>query len=668
MAWVVLTNRAIALFAIWATAIMACRRKGAETALRKSEASLAEAQRIARIGNWERDFAKQGVRYSDELYRILGVDPQSYVPNFENLLQRVHPDDRKAVAACHREGLDSGEPFETAYRIVAPDGSIRHVRSRAEVVRDDRGRKLRMAGIVQDITEQKRAEAALRESREMLSAVVDNSPSAIVLKDLEGRYRLINRCYQEWYGLAKEDAIGKTTHDLFPAEIADAYVARDREALEKNAVLEMELNFVSRFPDASERQLVMTKFPVRDGSGDPMGVGMIATDITAHRNVEAQLRQAQRMEAVGQLTGGVAHEFNNLLMVVLGNLELLEEQLGGEDSLRRLARNAIKGARRGGELTQRLLAFSRRQTLKAERIDLNALVADMGEILHRTLGETIAIETVSEPDLWPTIADSGQVEVALLNFAINARDAMPAGGTITVWTGNRHIAAGDPDMPPEIAPGDYVVLEVGDCGSGMTADIADRAFEPFFTTKGVGEGTGLGLSMAYGFARQSGGSLQIESEPGRGTTVRLFLPRADGDRRRTDDDEAIDQERPRGTGRILVVEDDAEVRELVVELLAGLGYRIAVAEDGAAALEALDNDGDIDLLFTDIVMPGGMSGLELWQTASARHKELKVVFTSGCADQVLGDVDAVAPGIPIVRKPYRTGELARTVRDVLDGD
>ena len=393
----------------------------------------------------------------------------------------------------------------------------------------------------------------------------------------------------------------------------------------------------------------------------------VATAIAEREVVEENLRQSQKMEAVGQLTGGLAHDFNNLLQIVTGNLEIIGRNLPEDaDRLRRAVDNAASGANRAAVLTQRLLAFSRRQPLDPKPIDVNVLVGGMSELLRRTLGEPIEIETVLAGGLWRTEADTNQLENALLNLAVNARDAMPAGGRLTIETANSRLDDSYAHGSAEVMPGHYVAIGVTDTGTGMPKETVARVFEPFFTTKEVGRGTGLGLSMVYGFVKQSGGHVTISSEEGQGTTVRLYLPRLLG--AIPEEAAASETSIPEGSGDeiILVVEDDADVRAYSAEVLRELGYRVLAAEDGASALQLLQRQRGVDLLFTDVVLPGGMTGRELADAARGQQPDLKVLFTSGYARDAIVHNGRLDPGVALIGKPFTYVDLAAKVRDVLD--
>ncbi len=386
---------------------------------------------------------------------------------------------------------------------------------------------------------------------------------------------------------------------------------------------------------------------------------------TAIDELNQKLTQSQKMEAMGQLTGGVAHDFNNLLTVILGNAEHLAEQLAPHKELRTIAESIATAAERGSDLTRSLLAFARKQPLMPKDIDIGRKVAGMEPLLRRTLGEQIECEFQFGPNLWQASVDPGQLTSALLNLVLNARDAMPSGGKLTVEVGNISLGYTDLDVSGEARPGDYVMVAVTDTGTGMTAEVARRAFEPFFTTKDVGKGTGLGLSMVYGFARQSGGAMQIRSEPGQGTAVRLFFPRIQTPRVSAAPTATL-RRAPTGSETILAVEDDDMVRSYVEGELNALGYRVIVARNAPAALDILRGSEDIDLLFTDVVMPGGMFGTELAREAARLRPGLKILLTSGHAEHPVNATDGSGRTVQILNKPYRRLDLASMLRAALN--
>jgi PAS domain S-box-containing protein len=515
--------------------------------------------------------------------------------------------------------------------------------------------------LVRDVTEARRTEAALRAKLSVFQGFIDHSPAAIVLKDAEGRYLFVNRTFEEWFRRPASELIGKVVFDLLPEAVAERSAELDRNVRARNGVVKAENTVV--FPDGTERRIMSTKFPVRDEDGSPTCVGSVMADVTDFRRTQEQLRQAQKMEAIGELASGIAHDFNNLLVVILGNLELLIERTGDAAAVRCRADDALKAAERGAALAQRLLTFSRRQPLTSAVADLKRLVPDIVELARHALPAHIEIVTNLAEDTWPALIDRGQLENALLNLAVNARDAMPAGGVLTFETGNLCVGGPCTWLEPEFGAGPYTTITVTDTGTGMTREVLERATEPFFTTKT--EGTGLGLSMVHNFAKQSRGHVRIHSEVGYGTTIRLYLPRAaDGTIEAIAPEAAPAQAESRES--ILVVEDEAGVRRYVAHVLRRLGYAVIEAEDGAAALRALEDSGPVDLLFADVVLPGGVNGQELAERAVEIHPEIEVLFTSAYdRTAILGDRGS-ARRIDFLVKPITREQLACKVREVLD--
>ena len=519
---------------------------------------------------------------------------------------------------------------------------------------------------IDDITARRRAETTLRNSEARLRAMIETAVDGIIIIDAGGKVLLYNSAAEHLFGHAAEDVIGNNVSMLMASPDRgqhDAYLQRYRQTGERHII------GIGR--EVSGQRKDGTTFPLDlsvseyNESGEAIFVGVVR-DLSERRETEIKLRQAQRMEAIGQLTGGIAHDFNNLLTVVMGNLEMLEMRAGDEDRLQRLIRPAREAAELGADLTDRLLAFGRRQPLTQSVLNLNDIVLGMSQMLRSASGEAVQLSTVLANELGRTEIDPSQFENALLNLAINARDAMPDGGSLVIETANAVIDDTAAAMLDDLTPGDYVMLSVSDTGEGMTSDVRERAFEPFFTTKGAGTGTGLGLSMVYGFAKQSNGHALIYSEPGVGTNVKLYFPRVAGDPTATTT-RASAGSTPSGQGEtILVVEDDPRVRAVTLNRLRELGYRTIEAKDGPAALSVLESDRTIDLLFTDIVMPGGLSGTDLTVIAHRLRPGLKVLFTSGYAEPAIlqehGQIDAAE----LLRKPHTLSELATKLREALD--
>ncbi|MGA0600260.1 PAS domain-containing protein [Caulobacter sp. KR2-114] len=511
-------------------------------------------------------------------------------------------------------------------------------------------------------------EAQVAERTQERDRIWQVSQDLLGVTDARGVWRSVNPAWTRILGREPEEILGRGVEwlqdgaDLSRADTLFALAAAgDRASTFETRLLTRQ---------GEVRTIAWTAVP---SHGELYCVGRDVTEerrqADALAEAEAALRQSQKMETVGQLTGGVAHDFNNLLQIVTGNLDTLLRRLP-EDSprLRRAAENAMTGAQRAVTLTQRLLAFSRRQPLAPKPTDLNRLVSSMSELLHRTLGETIDVETVLAAGAWPVEIDANQLENAILNLALNARDAMDDGGKLTIETGNTYLDREYAGSNMEVAPGQYAMISVSDTGSGMSPETLLRVFEPFFTTKEVGRGTGLGLSMVYGFVKQSGGHVKVYSEVGVGTTVKIYLPRLVGAEAVADEVQA--PLAPEGTRdeTILVCEDDDDVRAYSVEMLRELGYRVLEAHDGPSALRLLQRqEGRVDLLFTDVVLPGGMTGAVLAREARALRPDVKVLFTTGYARNAIVHHGRLDPGVELLTKPFAYADLAARVRDLLDG-
>ncbi|QIO32847.1 PAS domain S-box protein [Bradyrhizobium sp. 1(2017)] len=496
------------------------------------------------------------------------------------------------------------------------------------------------------------AQRAMRDSVARLTAIVETAVDGVILFDAQDRILLFNPACERLFGYRANEVMGRNVGMLMPEPAAGSDNPARHFATGGEAV--------GQHRDGSTFPMDLSVGKARQ-DGELIFVGIIH-DLTARKLTEQQLQQAQKMETVGQLSGGIAHDFNNLLTVIIGNAEHLSEQLKVRPDLKRFADDICQSGERGAELTQRLLAFSRRQLLQPQMIDCRGLLDSMFKLLKRTLREDIEIRTSSGPGTIMAFADRAQLESAVLNLALNAQDAMPAGGHLTLST---ELTAIDDDyraLHPEVASGAYALISVTDDGEGMTVDVIARAFEPFFTTKEVGKGSGLGLSMVYGFAKQSGGHVSIYSEPGLGTTVRIYLPHAAAGESQADLAEGEDTA-PRGYETILIAEDDPFVRSSVIRRVEALGYRVVAAVNGKEALQQLRTDPGIDMLFTDIVMPGGMSGWELADQARRIRPGLPVLFTSGYALETLVEQGRAHAQAIVLTKPYRKAELAQRLRD-----
>ena len=592
--------------------------------------------------------------------------------------QAVHPDDLPAAGAAWGRSLATGAVYETEFRIRRADGAYRWFLVRAEPVRDADGRITHWVGTNTDIDDRRRQAAELAHLNATLEQRVEErtrerdrtwsvSQDMMVVVDAAGTFRAVSPAATRILGWETGEMLGRTVFEFtHPDDVAMGACALGEATGAELTRVEGRY----RHKDGSYRWLAWTAAP----EGDL--VYATGRHVTAEKEqseallrIEEQLRQSQKMEAVGQLTGGLAHDFNNLLAGISGSLELLQTRMG-QGRLSDLDRyiTAAQGAsKRAAALTHRLLAFSRRQTLDPKPTNVNGLVAGMEELIRRTVGPAVHVEVVGASGLWPALVDPPQLENALLNLCINARDAMPDGGRITIETANTRLderAARERDL----APGQYLSLRVSDTGTGMPPDVVARAFDPFFTTKPIGQGTGLGLSMIYGFARQSGGQVRIQSGLGEGTTMCLYLPRHHGEAERADAMAPLgDVPRAERGQTVLVVDDEPTVRMLVTEVLEDLGYTAIEAADGPAGLKVLRSDVRVDLLVTDVGLPGGMNGRQMADAGRVVRPGLRVLFITGYAENAAVGDGHLDPGMSVLTKPFVMEALAARIRELIAG-
>ena len=642
---------------------------GSSRPLRRSEGSSGEApalvddlQRLGSIGAWSFDPVSGDARWTDEVARIHECD------TFEDVKTQLDPADDARMKACFTEAMRTGERFAVETAITTPSGIHKWIRLSGQPV-VEHGVPIRMRGTTQDITDRKLVELALAAEQAQMQCLLDALPDVIALKDREGRVLAANARVEEAFGVPRGGLIGKKINDYAPREMAEIYDAVDRKVMQEDCVVTGEgiLPFRS---DGHEELCEIRTSPVRGATGEVIGTLRIARDVTAARaavekarETETQLRAVQKMEAVGRLAGGVAHDFNNLLSVILSYTSLVVESLPAEHALQEDLAEILGAGKRAEALTRQLLAFSRRQLLQPAPLVLDDVVDTIGNMLLRLIGEDIRLRITHSDDLHATRSDRGQIEQVIMNLVVNARDAMPDGGTITVATSNARIDE-KRSVALEVPPGEFVELAVTDTGSGMDAATMARIFEPFFTTKGDGKGTGLGLAMAYGIVKQSGGAVEVESELGAGTTIRIFLPRHEGS-------VCAPKQTPsrrgksRGHETVLVVEDEAGLRTVVRRILNRAGYKVLLAANAQEALAIAQETGArIDLVFTDVVMPG-MNGGELVDRLGPTCPRMKVIFTSGYTDEKLARIGV--GNNCFIPKPYHPAQLTDAIRAVLDG-
>ncbi|PVZ13534.1 MULTISPECIES: response regulator [unclassified Pseudomonas] len=657
------------------------QRQRAERDLHDAESRARIAIEAARMGTWDFDPRTELLIWDARCREMYELDEQTPV-SMELFFDRLHPDDRARVERGVEESLASARTYQVDYRVRLPTGAERWFKTSGRSTFEE-GRCVRFTGVVQDITEQKQATEALERLNDLLSDRVQKrtrerdrtwelSRELLAVMRADTTPEALNPAWEATLGLTRAQLAGMRLADLtHPADQA----ATSRE-LGRLALGNVSSRFVNRLRHANGdyRWMSWTIVPdgemlyaaVRDITSERQVLDTLAAtnerlreQIDERERVEAALQQMQRLEAVGQLTAGVAHDFNNLLTVILGSTHFLLRDLGRGQTDRFASRlqNILEAGERGARLTGQLLAFSRRQRLQPAAVNLNDTVQGMLDLLQRTLGGSIWIETDTAPALWSALVDATQTEMIILNLAINARDAMPKGGALRLSTYNETVQV-PARRPEDPEPGDYVVLAIQDSGCGMSEAVLAKAFEPFFTTKEVGKGSGLGLAQVFGFAKQSGGGVAITTEEGRGTTVKVYLPGVSGPQLREKPAEKAVAEAPGQQHRILLVDDDPDVRSVTALLLEGLGYTVLEADGADQALLRL-HEG-VDLLVTDYAMPG-MNGAQLADEARNRQPGLPVVFITGYAE--IGGLD---PGQQlIVQKPYREEDLAAALSQAI---
>jgi PAS domain S-box-containing protein len=656
-----------------------------------SEEQLRLLEATAGTGVFELDLTTERVLTTPHVAVLFGFDPGVPRPQLSDWETAIFVDDVPKLRAEIETARQSGV-FSVELRVRHPDGSVHWLTEKGEVVRDGDGHVRWIRGTCYDITERKTLEARLLALNETLEARVAERTQQLEasfeqLRDSERRFRLLVEAVTDYaifmldpggnvmkWNPGAERIKGYTADEIIGQSNSRFYTEEDRRDGVPEAVI-ASAAATGRYEgegwrvrkDGTQFWASVVIAAIHDEQGGLLGFAKVTRDLTEKRATEEQLRQAQKMEAVGQLTGGIAHDFNNLLTVISGNLEALQRRLPVRDdnNLQRLANSALLASSRAAVLTHQLLAFSRRQPLQPKPVSVNTLITRMSELIRRLLPESIAIETVLAGGVWPMFVDANQLENCLLNLAVNARDAMPDGGKLTIEAANAHLDD-TYSVGAEVPAGQYVGVFVSDSGVGMPADVIAKAFEPFFTTKDVGQGTGLGLSQVYGFVRQSGGHVKIYSEVGAGTTIKIYLPRlvTTGGVSEGQPAAAIV---PQGNGEtILVVEDEAEVRNFAAEALRELGYNVLDAHDGARALRILDSHRTVTLLLTDVGLPGGMNGRQLADEARRRRADLKVLFTSGYARNAIVHHGRLDAGVELLTKPFTFAGLATKVRSVLD--
>ena len=631
----------------------------ARLALEASEKRFSAVARTTTDVIWELNPDTGKMWWSEGLEKAFGYAPEDVENHASWVVKRIHPEDRERVLATLEKAIKEQAEWHESYRFLHSDGHYAEVIDNAYVITGDDGRPSHMVGGMKDITLQRQSQLKLAEQARLL----DKAHDAIFVISMDGIVTYWNQGAERIYGWQTEDMLGASVADrLFPDK---GNWEQIMQQLLKDDVWEGQSKH--QRADGRHRQMQSHLTLVRDDDHQPVSILAINADVSEKLELEEQLRQAQRMESIGQLTGGVAHDFNNLLTVILGNAELLSDALDSNQNLKPLADMVQSAAHRGADLTRQMLAFARRQALEPQTVNVSRLVRAMRPMLERSMPEHIEIDITESPNPWPARIDPTQLESALLNLVLNARDAMPAGGQLTISVRNQVIDDQFARLHSGLQPGDYLALSVTDSGHGIPPEHMDNLFEPFFTTKETGKGTGLGLAMVYGFIKQSNGHVSVESEVDTGTTVRLYLPRATN--LHQSPQRAFENEgEPTGTERILLVEDDPLVRKHVSHLVRQLGYQVSTAADGEEALTLIDHGNTtFDLLFTDVIMPGQLRGPDLAREIRKIQPDIRILFTSGYPEDAITTETEQDEDFHLLQKPYQKAELAQRIREILDG-
>ena len=611
------------------------------------------------------DETRNRLYISPQIEAMLGFSADEWLGDPGLVLKQLHPDDRERVVTEVFQSRDTGKPFCSEYRLLARDGHIVWVRDEAIVMRDEAGRPCFMQGLLLDISEQKRKEEMLQKNESKFRTIFERVAVGIALVSIDGQLVESNPALREMLRYGEEELRKRVFNEFTHPEDAAIDVDLDQELIAgKRDHYQIEKRFIRKDGGVVWCQLNVSL--VRGGEEErPFTICMVE-DITERKRLETQFFQSQKMETIGRLAGGIAHDFNNLLTVIKGYTQLSLSQIQEGDPCRENIEEIKGAAERAAELTNQLLTFSRRQILDMKVLDLNTIVRGLEKMMGRIIGEDIEMVTVLDDSLGRVKTDPGQIEQVILNLVVNARDAMPAGGKLAIETANMVLDETYARTHIGVTPGSYEMLSVSDTGCGMSPEIKELIFEPFFTTKEEGKGTGLGLSTIYGIVRQSGGNIWVYSEPGRGTTFKIYLPRVEEETGALpvhDDTDHL----PKGNETVLLVEDDSSLRALAARVLRYQGYKVLEATNGHEAIGvARENTQErIHLLLTDVVMPY-MGGRELVKRMKTLHSEIRVLFISGYTDHAITFHAGLKPGTPFLQKPFSPTALAKKVREVLD--
>ena len=640
-------------------------RKAAESALEESEARLKLAEQAAGAGCWEINIEDGAAWWSGELFRLFGLDPEKQQAGMETWRSVIHPEDLPTADVNLQESIREKKQHFSEYRIVLPDGRIRWIGSQGSTLCDAFGMPRKLAGIGIDITRRKQAEAELREALAFNQNIIDSAQEGIFVYDRELRYQLMNRYMEKHTGMSFSEVKGKTPEEVFPFMAESGAIDDLRRILEGEEFNTRE--FQDRIPRAGRHGwVVQSNTPLKNAGGDVIGVVGMVRDITEQKKTLDQLTQAQKMESVGRLAGGVAHDFNNMLGVILGHTEMALMNMEETNPLHSGLVEVREAAQRSSDLTRQLLAFARKQAISPQPLNLNDKISSLLKMLQRLIGEDIRLNWQAEANLWQIRMDPSQIDQVLANLCVNSRDAIDNTGFITIETSNCTIDSSYCREHLDALPGDYVRMVVSDNGRGMDHETQAHIFEPFFTTKPAGDGTGLGLATVFGIVKQNEGFLQVYSEPGRGTSFSIYLPRFETEEPSAPAPAPVETTISRGNETILLVEDEHSVLKVATLFLGRQGYNVLPAPSPQEAIRISgDFAGRIDLLISDVIMPD-MSGRELADLLLAARPEMKHLFMSGYTANVISRHGVLNQGVNFIEKPFSLPNLINKVREVLD--
>ncbi|ALP53337.1 hypothetical protein Tel_09320 [Candidatus Tenderia electrophaga] len=635
-----------------------------DTPLDQTFAILAEVQRIAQLGNWELDLVTNQLTWSDEVYRIFGLDPSQFDASFEAFIDAVHPEDRDFVNKAYKDSAENKTPYNIVHRLLLKDGTLKYVNEKCITYYNDKGDPIRSVGMVQDVTERVLTEKALKKYQFSL----ENAPEAVFFMTREAQFTYVNMQACKALGYSREELLQLTLWDI------DSHYSKDQwDSIWRSGI---DTEHEEIYAETCHRRKDGTQFPVEVCAKhlwlgtDEFHVAFVR-DITERKRaeeekntLEAQLAQAQKLESIGRLAGGVAHDFNNMLSVIIGYADLIRASQPADAPILRDLIEIENAATRSRDITQQLLAFSRQQLIRPRPIDLNEQVWATHRTLSRLIGEDIELRFVPGEDLWKINFDPSQIDQIIVNLSINARDAMPNGGSLIFKTANVTLNQTDPNEDNALMPREYIRLTVSDTGSGMNEDTRAHIFEPFFTTKEHGKGTGLGLATVYGIVKQNDAHISVNSTKDRGTTFTIYFPRHAA--MHSMPEVAQSTSAPAGTGTILLVEDDDMVRKVTHAMLTKLGYQVLAAATPREALSICDKDSalSIDLLLIDLMMPE-MTGTELRREIENRRPGIGVIFMSGYPTNITSHHGMLDGAINYLQKPFHINEIAHAVKQVM---